>query len=339
MANGKQELTTAQMADYIHQAVEIEKDIYTLSQMEEQFKKESEELRASEKIVDPPRLRKFVEEPYVRKSFIKNFFKTIWADGEGLFFIIPIIALIFIIPFTIINSLVMAILQMEFSSSWKISSAILIVVVILIIIISTYIERRNIKINRKENEDEKNKVERENSEKMNQYYKEKSIAEEKFQLACLKADTFEKQIELIRQHREKLESLRSQLYSSDIIPVDYRTIDCVYCLEYIFKNHLADTMREAILQYEDRVFKGQIVKGMSTIISQLQSLRGQMAYIANDIHTINMNVKTMSQNILELVDIQCKTQSTFDNILGESKATRYAVEAVQKHNDEIRRYL
>lgn len=339
MANGKRELTTAQMADYIHQAVEIEKDIYTLSQMEEQFEKESEELRASEKIVDPPRLRKFVEEPYVRKSFIKNFFKTIWADGEGLFFIIPIIALIFIIPFTIINSLVMAILQMEFSSSWKISSAILIVVVILIIIISTYIERRNIKINRKENEDEKNKVERENSEKMNQYYKEKSIAEEKFQLACLKADTFEKQIELIRQHREKLESLRSQLYSSDIIPVDYRTIDCVYCLEYIFKNHLADTMREAILQYEDRVFKGQIVKGMSTIISQLQSLRGQMAYIANDIHTINMNVKTMSQNILELVDIQCKTQSTFDNILGESKATRYAVEAVQKHNDEIRRYL
>jgi hypothetical protein len=75
---------------------------------------------------------------------------------------------------------------------------------------------------------------------------EYSKEEEKCKTSCALLDL---QTNINQQNIAKTDALLKRYYSLDILPPDYRTMDCVITLDHIFRNDLADTVREAILLY------------------------------------------------------------------------------------------
>lgn len=329
--NGNTGLTTAQIADYIHNAAELEKDIYTLERTENEFKEKIKELKWSEDEISKPIIKEIPDVPKMEKMSVAEYI-CYWIGG-----------LIGGLIGSILPLLILQAIKTEYGLSWTCFWIIAAIIIVIFTVLSSFGVAENEKDTQAKRQEEARQRaidERENTIRFNESsVKEYEDKIEQCRRAREKSNVIKKQMDILRQRRVELEAIRSQLYSVGIIPPDYRTMDCVYGLDHIFRNGLADTMREAVLQYEDRVFKGQVVRGMGAILSQLRSLSGQMSYIVNDIHTINRNVEFMSQDLSNLADSQARGQKTLDSILEESKATRYANEAIQKHNEEVKKYM
>ena len=73
------------------------------------------------------------------------------------------------------------------------------------------------------------------------------------------------QADLLVQTADELHAKKESLYRANIIPPDYRELDCVLMFHQIFRNDLADTMREAVKIYEERVFRQEVIRGIDRI--------------------------------------------------------------------------
>lgn len=150
------------------------------------------------------------------------------------------------------------------------------------------------------------------------------------------------QIEATKKQKAKLEAQLAQYYALGVIPPDYRYIDCVLIIDQIFRNDLADTMREAIRIYEERVFRGEVVKGMNKICSMLEELSSGMAVIVDRLDSINMSVSTMSQDLYTLsqryASSEKKRTEQIERLIEETKLNRYASERIQYASDRFVRY-
>ena len=317
--------SASDIGDYIHQIAEIEKDIFTMEETVSCLKKESEELKNSKKELDEPYVFTYEKAPYTKKP---SLLAKIWNEGEGCFWLIS--------GFGIAFSAVFFTLEAFVGGIWAgIICAFIIAVSILLKVLLNQKAKKNHDI--REAEKEKTII-AENRQKIKKYEAEVAAAEKDYAAACKKANAIDEQIKIINNSLVSLKDIRNKLYSLEVIPPDYRTMDCVYGLNYIFRNDLADTVRDAILLYEDRVYKGEVIKGMGLILSQLKSLDNKMTYLTDDIHAINRNIAYMSQDISLLLDTQLQNSKTLKSILNESKATKYATETIQRHSEEAKKY-
>ena len=92
---------------------------------------------------------------------------------------------------------------------------------------------------------------------------------------------------------EKLYEQRKEFYSVGIVPPDYRYLDCVGVLRQIFSNDLADTMREAVLIYEERVFRGDLIRGIDKINLQLVEIK-------RNLMQMNVMMRFICEKLIEI---------------------------------------
>jgi len=169
---------------------------------------------------------------------------------------------------------------------------------------------------------------------------------------CLKTNT-----DLIEQEQHNLtkqltilKEIRTKFYALNIIPLDYRTIDCAIVLNQIFRNDLADTMRDAVLLYDERVFRGIVIKGIGNILAAVNNLSADMQIVVKTVNSINHNVRTLSNDIREMSDelysirqsintIKKENKKANDELIRETKASRYAAEQVAEGQRSLEHYM
>lgn len=154
-------------------------------------------------------------------------------------------------------------------------------------------------------------------------------------------------------HREQLNKLheklkilnanRDRFYSVGIVPPDYRTIDCVYVLDQIFRNDLADTMRDAVLLYEERTFRGDLIRGINNIVTHMDKLSSLLSGLRNDIKTIKLDVTEMCDNMEKIYaqnrDYAAASAQDRERLYEETKLHRFALEAIEESNKKLVDYI
>lgn len=173
-----------------------------------------------------------------------------------------------------------------------------------------------------------------------------------------------KQICQMENQIATIQSKKNILYNLNVIPIDYRTIDCIMILKSIFKNDLADTIREAILLYEEKLFRGEVIKGIDKIYDMLgslaysmQSIESELIQIKHGIYSMEKELMDISNSIYDIAgEISKQTTSIGDlqnqfhqnsneqayfrhQILEEAKATRYAIDSVRFSTEKANSYL
>ncbi len=116
---------------------------------------------------------------------------------------------------------------------------------------------------------------------------------------------------------------RKEFYDVGVIPPDYRYFDCVMVLRQIFTNDLADTMRDAILLYEERVFRGELIRGVDKINEelvkinqQLERLNVMMRFVVTKLTEISYNSSEMVNELETIADKIDENTAVNEMILG-----------------------
>ena len=168
------------------------------------------------------------------------------------------------------------------------------------------------------------------------------------------AQFYAAQAEETRKALEPLYKQRKKFYSVGIIPPDYRTIDCAYVFDQIFRNDLADNMREAVKIYEERIFRGEIIRGvrslgqlMGNVSSLLTRLQSDMSSIRSEIGSMNKGVvriyeQNQKQNDAMLDEAKrnyAALESRNRELFKETQMSRYALESLKENNDKLMKYI
>ena len=146
----------------------------------------------------------------------------------------------------------------------------------------------------------------------------------------------QRQFKRNQENIECISEMLEQYYDLDIIPPDYRTIDCVITLDHIFQNDLADTMRDAVLLYKNWLFQGMIIQGMEKIYSMVGNLSAQMQYMQTTLDNIESQTASFYDDLNDLFEKQGQTQ---EKLLEESRCTRYAAESIKRSNEKYEWYV
>ena len=189
-------------------------------------------------------------------------------------------------------------------------------------------------------------------------YKEKQKAEQEVSKAVQEKKNKLTQIaEFIAPQIDAIEQKKKQLYSLNIIPPDYRTLDCIVELDQMYRNNLVDTMREAVMIYEERVFRGELVQGIDKIYTMLGCLNSTMRNIENALYNVQNEVSRMCDEIDQMVcsinelassnnalavsnnRIASSNKKFQDDMLSESRAARYATEALKESTERCEWYM
>lgn len=150
------------------------------------------------------------------------------------------------------------------------------------------------------------------------------------------------QLNQVKQSIQELEAQRTRFYAIGIIPPDYREIDQIYQFDQIFRNDLADNMREAVKIYEERVFRGEVIRGINNIVASINNLTGVMSGLARTIESVQTQVSFLSQDVYQMAQSQAaqqaESQAQLESIMSNAKATRFAAEAVRENSEKLVRY-
>ncbi|MBQ7354914.1 MAG: hypothetical protein IJW62_05275 [Clostridia bacterium] len=150
----------------------------------------------------------------------------------------------------------------------------------------------------------------------------------------------DQQLAELRSRRDELKVTLTCFYNYDIIPPDYRYLDCVIVLDQIYRNRLAETMKEAILLYETRVARGEIIKGIDKIYKMLGRLAVGMATIEQHLTSINTNVKMMSQDLYsfsqQVATAQAAQLQATDDMI---RLSREQINVVARENEKNRQSI
>lgn len=184
----------------------------------------------------------------------------------------------------------------------------------------------------KKNAEENPKIRERNAERKRIYQDECAKAKESHKR---KIAIMQEQLDDLDQAIARMTRQREQFYGANLIPVDYRTLDCVFMLDQIFRNDLADTMREAIAKYEERVYRGEVIQGISAIVSRLDNLTGLMSDLGRQLGSIQTQVSFMSNDLYDMAERQSKAQS---QIMEETRLRRYATEELNRNAERIVKY-
>ena len=150
--------------------------------------------------------------------------------------------------------------------------------------------------------------------------------------------TIEKQIEMNEGNSARIGVLIRQMHELHVIPEDYHNTDCIIALDHIFRNDLADTVRDAVLMYKEWVFQGKVIEGLENIYSMLGNLSATMQYMQRTLDSIDRNVSAMADNMDTMIDLQKENNRTQEQILRESECTRHAAEAIRTSSERCEWY-
>lgn len=334
-----------QLGEYVNQMARLERDIYALEETEKQLRNDAiaskneaqsisnSQFYSSAKEPQPPKKPMAQEKPSVMSHIFKSI-GYIFLSWLPLYFICGV-------AIVLLSQLVTGTATLDFNLLFLTPT--IAAVIVGPIVYALMCKKRNREY------DEKCKaykvaydyyvVEKEKYEKQlkDEAATFNATRNNKEKYALQVANTYIMQADTLNGKISELKDLRDSMYSVGFIPPDYRTMDCVYGLNHIFRNDLADNMRDAVLQYEERVTSKAIIKGMSNIISRLDRLGSSMAYLTNEIHSVNENVYSMRQEIATLANAAAESSKINQNILQESKATRYATQSMQDQINYIYR--
>lgn len=129
--------------------------------------------------------------------------------------------------------------------------------------------------------------------------------------------------------------------TTGIVGPDYRHIDCMIVFDYVFRNDLADTIREAVFYYEEKKFRTMVVRGIDSVHQML----GSMANSLMDVRTVLDGISNDVTSLGDSFDRQMKTyrgiESGQKKLLEETQAARYAADkyyaAQEMHNAYVQR--
>lgn len=336
-----------QVSTYIHEMVELEKETTTLWNLFARFMDQIEALTNSKREVEQPKLWKinpvpeFHEYPInpeiiEREKFGAKFFCLIGGAILGFFgclsvflFLEEVLRIIddsndLAMVMAVLLAVVGAIIGLIIGSIWG-----------RILGKKEAIEDKKKRDNEARERIEKIKAdnlqrEARNKAMLEQYQRDCEAAEAEYQAACQKAALLKEQGRIIFDQYMILDKKRKAAYEVGIIPPDYRNMKCVFSLDHTFRNGLADNMKDAILLYEDKVFKGTIVDIGKGVLKSLERLDASVRELSNTMSRINDSVGLMYQDAERLVERLVEQGKTAEQILDESKATRYAMDAVKR---------
>lgn len=189
--------------------------------------------------------------------------------------------------------------------------------------------------------------------------REKKLAEfrakqdEEFKIACLpQINGMKKQEKFLLSQAdqtdlvlEKLYQQRNTFYSVGIVPPDYRYLDCVGVLHQIFVNDLADTMRDAVLLYEERVFRGDLIRGVDKINVQLrainhnlQEINVMMRFVCEKLAEISAQSGMMVAELGNIADKIDENTAVSEMILGGIALQNAQAEAIKNNTKSLLKY-
>ena len=149
-------------------------------------------------------------------------------------------------------------------------------------------------------------------------------AKEKYDSSYIYINNLRERIKELNQNIAKIETALQKSYNLNIIPPDYRRLECLVWIDYAFRNDQVDTMREATLQCDKWVRHKEFEKAMRALAEEIRS-------IAVLWEETNANIAQMTQEIYSISKSQ-KAQ------ISESKSARYAMESVQKSTEKLAQY-
>ena len=103
----------------------------------------------------------------------------------------------------------------------------------------------------------------------------------------------------------EIENILKQCHEqSNIVPPDYRYIDCLVVLKHAFRNGLADNMKEAVLYYEQKEFRNQVIRGVNNIHDMLGQLANTMQEVKGVLNSIDGNINTIMYNQQVAINVE-----------------------------------
>lgn len=333
--------------EYLKGAKEIERNIYVLERMNAELNEQVNEIQKKESAKHKAAIEqceKDLEKAKADKPKLKQVKKT--PIGEILGNAIGI-AIYVAIPCTIIGGIIARLVGSEedsYVTGFKIGAIIGVVACPLLYFIYKIFKDvkdvpRTNRILASVFEDQKKRYDEDVASA------ETELAEAKKQslIPSAKIGYYNNQINYLHKSLKSLYANREVYYSVAVVPPDYRKMDCVYVLDQIFRNDLADTMREAVLLYEEHAFRGDVIRGMANIASQLNKLGGIMSSLRTDIDMIGRDVALMRDDMVNVYEqnhrFAADIKQQNNRLLEETKLHRFAVEALEKSNQMIVDYI
>lgn len=330
-----QNIMAVTMAEYVHGAMEMETQKYTL---EESIKKQREERDDFEKRIK--REFKSAEEEYqitknqyleAKKRADTYTFRTYlkeWSyyrairDNRVMIFIGWLFAHYFCgafitVPCVFIWQSLFAIFDAE---GWGIAFGVVFGICLWFTIF--FILRHIIRKSRyKRNHVELIVNERKLLQELEAQEKPFKIANNKYQENLKTIAKMDEQLDYLQKHLHEFERNIEKYYQKNIIPPDYRCLSCVVLIDYVFRNDQADTMREATLLCDTRIRHEIQIAALKELSETMRGIGVALNSIESSINAISYDMKTIAEN-----------QNT---IIKETKASRYATEAVQSSAERL----
>ena len=137
---------------------------------------------------------------------------------------------------------------------------------------------------------------------------------------------------------ENLEKQRDTIYGMNVLPPDYRSLECVMALHQIFRNDLADTMRDAILLYEERLFRGEMIRGLDNIAKSIDQLGRHMQETVTQLKKMNVTAERMGKNLVDIAyDIQ-EGNAQAANISEKIESQSFINESIKTNTERLAWY-
>lgn len=160
------------------------------------------------------------------------------------------------------------------------------------------------------------------------FYEEKTqafeVAEKRMQKMQIYAQTLRTHAYRLDKDIAEIENALEKNYSLNIVPPDYRRLECMVWIDYAFRNDQVDTMREATLQCDKWTRHGEMMNVLNELARNFRS-------IENLLQKINANISMMNQELFRIAEIQ-------EMRLSETQSARYAMESVQKSTEKLAMY-
>ncbi len=331
-------VTKEEIARYVHAAVEMETAVFTIEKMIDKCESEQKNIQDNAKtehdkcFAKANQLSNQIADARKRLKSTWNApdFKLDWGEYWKHFFITVAsvwFPVLLITLWTIEGLGYMLVHHSLMESSYMPLFVFYFVVlyIISIIYIPLLIQKHEHHdfIKRLINEDHRSRIcAQESLSKLLPEYKTACEAMQQAELHCdkayIEADILANQIQTLSAKQLILSDQLNKFYHIGVIPPDYRTMKCAIMLDWIFRNDLADTMRDAIMIYEERDFHNTVVGGMKAFEQCLNS--------------VNSNVEMMRQDLCTIFEGiaagQAKLQKATEELMNETRMSRYATEQV-----------
>ncbi|MBQ8425708.1 MAG: hypothetical protein IJX17_06790 [Clostridia bacterium] len=169
------------------------------------------------------------------------------------------------------------------------------------------------------------------------------VIENKYKLRIAKeqAKILNEQAKICEESAIELNNILQDSYAkTDIIKKDFRFIDCVLVLDFAFRNDLVDTVREGIFYYENKAFQNGVIRGIDKICARINELNVSVQGLRFELQDMNDNITNLSNNSINFaneitnsfnksISLQEESISINREQLNSSLATQYAIESIK----------